>query len=133
VPSPKKYDYLFLLSGPEPHHKHLREKMILLAERVPKKKCALVTSSFPEKIPVNLDVFCYPHRPKLQELVSCSEKIVCRSGYSTLMDLHLAGKKDLILVPTPGQTEQEYLGNLWAEKYGHACIRESQVLQHIQS
>ena len=44
-----------------------------------------------------------------------SEYIVVRSGYSTVMDL-LAVKRNAILVPTPGQTEQEYLGKYLHEK-----------------
>jgi UDP-N-acetylglucosamine:LPS N-acetylglucosamine transferase len=44
-----------------------------------------------------------------------SQYIVARSGYSTIMDL-LAVKKNAILVPTPGQTEQEYLGYYLHEK-----------------
>ena len=35
--------------------------------------------------------------------------VICRSGYSTIMDLVRQNKK-AILIPTPGQTEQEYLG-----------------------
>jgi UDP-N-acetylglucosamine:LPS N-acetylglucosamine transferase len=34
--------------------------------------------------------------------------VIGRSGYSTIMDL-VAMKKKAILIPTPGQTEQEYL------------------------
>ena len=37
-----------------------------------------------------------------------AKKITCRSGYSTLMDLAVLGLK-ATLIPTPGQTEQEYL------------------------
>lgn len=35
--------------------------------------------------------------------------VVARSGYSTLMDVQAMGVRHLLLVPTPGQTEQEYL------------------------
>ena len=34
--------------------------------------------------------------------------VICRSGYSTLMDL-MRLRKRAFLIPTPGQTEQEYL------------------------
>jgi len=37
--------------------------------------------------------------------------IVSRTGYTTLMDLATIGRTAL-LVPTPGQAEQEYLGHL---------------------
>ena len=39
-----------------------------------------------------------------------SEMIICRSGYTTIMDL-IKIKKQAILIPTPGQTEQEYLAS----------------------
>lgn len=44
-------------------------------------------------------------------LIKNASLVICRSGYSTLMDLSVFGKKAL-LVPTPGQTEQEYLGQM---------------------
>ena len=44
-----------------------------------------------------------------------SDLIVCRSGYSTILDLVALGKKTL-LIPTPGQTEQEYLAKLYEEQ-----------------
>ena len=45
---------------------------------------------------------------ELFQLILCSEIIISRGGYSTLMDLAVLNKK-CIFVPTPGQTEQEYL------------------------
>ena len=40
--------------------------------------------------------------------MAACEIIVARSGYSTVMDLAKMGKK-AVFIPTPGQTEQEYL------------------------
>ncbi|RYE25370.1 MAG: hypothetical protein EOP51_04305, partial [Sphingobacteriales bacterium] len=48
-------------------------------------------------------------KEQLQPLLEKASIVICRSGYSTLMDLVALNKK-AILVPTPGQTEQEYLG-----------------------
>lgn len=48
-----------------------------------------------------------------------AEVVIARSGYSTLMDIFFT-KAPCILIPTPGQTEQEYLANLWQEK--NLCI-----------
>lgn len=45
----------------------------------------------------------------LQAEIERSEVVIARSGYSTVMDMHALGKK-VIFIPTPGQTEQEYLG-----------------------
>ena len=42
-----------------------------------------------------------------------AEKIIARSGYSTIMDLHALGALEKAeLHPTPGQSEQEYLSSL---------------------
>ena len=51
-----------------------------------------------------------PHLPTelLQWYMQEAKEIVCRSGYSSIMDLHTIGRK-AYLIPTPGQTEQEYL------------------------
>lgn len=47
--------------------------------------------------------------------------IIARSGYSTIMDLHTLGVLDRAeLIPTPGQTEQQYLAHaIGEETYRH--------------
>ena len=46
----------------------------------------------------------------LASILLQAKEIICRSGYSTLMDLHALNCLDKAeLIPTPGQTEQEYL------------------------
>ena len=62
----------------------------------------------------------------LAQLLSQAQLIVCRSGYSTLMDLHVLGKKAL-LVPTKGQAEQEYLARHFRDQFGWATIAESAI------
>lgn len=47
--------------------------------------------------------------------MSKAEWVISRSGYSTVMDIAMLGKK-AILVPTPGQPEQEYLGEYLSAK-----------------
>jgi hypothetical protein len=44
----------------------------------------------------------------LEGWLRASRVVLCRSGYSTIMDLAALGVR-AVLVPTPGQTEQEYL------------------------
>lgn len=44
----------------------------------------------------------------MQAMILQSDIIVCRSGYSSIMDL-ISLQKPAILIPTPGQPEQEYL------------------------
>jgi UDP-N-acetylglucosamine:LPS N-acetylglucosamine transferase len=45
---------------------------------------------------------------ELQPLIESAAVVISRSGYSTVMDLSALEKK-AIFIPTPGQTEQEYL------------------------
>ncbi|MFT3737574.1 MAG: glycosyltransferase [Breznakibacter sp.] len=56
-----------------------------------------------------------PHLPtnQMENLLRRCEMVICRSGYSSVMDLCAMGSK-AILIPTPGQSEQEYLAkHLW--------------------
>ena len=49
---------------------------------------------------------------QLEQTFNESEIVLCRSGYTTIMDLVKLEKK-AFFIPTPGQYEQEYL----AEKF----------------
>ncbi len=53
--------------------------------------------------------------PVLAKQITNAEYIICRGGYTSLMEL-IPFEKKLIIIPTPGQTEQEYLGAYWQEK-----------------
>ena len=52
---------------------------------------------------------------ELQECIEAADLIIGRSGYSTVMDMNALGKK-AVFIPTPGQTEQEYLAKRLMEK-----------------
>ena len=66
-------------------------------------------------------------KEELKKLILSSKKIICRSGYSTLMDMHLLGKKELVLIPTPGQSEQEYLADYWKQKFGTEHLPQNKI------
>ncbi|MFT3909775.1 MAG: glycosyltransferase [Ferruginibacter sp.] len=63
----------------------------------------------------NISVFNHLPASGLNELIQRSKLVVARCGYSTIMDLVALNQK-AILVPTPGQTEQEYLARYLKEK-----------------
>jgi predicted glycosyltransferase len=65
----------------------------------------------------------YDHLPAagLEPLIRSAGQIICRSGYSTVMDLMRLGRR-AIMVPTPGQTEQEYLGHYLASRGWAVCV-----------
>lgn len=126
-PAEKKYDYLVLISGPEPQSTKLKNMLLHKIAGFPDLKFALVSPSGTKINADNMDVFIAPTNQQLSEIICASEKIICRSGYSTLMDLHQLDKKKLVLIPTPGQTEQEYLAEYWHKKYFSETCKQNNI------
>ncbi len=103
---------LILLSGPEPQRSMLSA---LLWDQLQHHKGKVVFVAGSEAAPqpaATIPQHITYHKTlsggQLAATITAADLIICRSGYSTLMDLILLGKKAL-LIPTPGQTEQEYL------------------------
>jgi uncharacterized protein (TIGR00661 family) len=118
ITTSKKYDLLVLLSGPEPQRTIFEN--ILLAQLKNIDGRIVLVRGLPgngSKIfAANNNLVIHDHLPahELNELIQQSENIIARCGYSTVMDL-LTLQQKAILVPTPGQTEQEYLANYLLE------------------
>jgi len=102
---------LIMLSGPEPQRTKL-EKIIL--EQIPGVPVStIILQGLPgmqETKKVGPRHILVPHLPSalLKSLIIKARYIICRSGYTSIMDLVKMQKKAMI-IPTPGQTEQEYL------------------------
>ncbi len=108
---PKVYDCMVLLSGPEPQRTLLEEK--LMAELLGcKEKVVFISGKIEPKQTVetkgNITFYNFMQTQQLEQTLNESEMVVCRSGYTTVMDLAKLEKKALF-IPTPGQFEQEYL------------------------
>ncbi len=107
---PIKYDILALLSGPEPQRTIFENLVKVQLKNLPF-KCIIVQGKTEiEEISVdgNVEIVSHLKEKELNDLIASSNIIISRSGYSTIMDL-IQLKKRAIIVPTPGQTEQEYL------------------------
>jgi UDP:flavonoid glycosyltransferase YjiC (YdhE family) len=113
-----KYDALFLLSGPEPQRTRLER---LLRKQIPALPGRYLmvqgkTEAYEEStLSSNCKIISFLTSDQLNAVMAASKLVVCRSGYSTLMDLVKMGKPAL-LIPTPGQTEQEYLAEYLDEQ-----------------
>ncbi len=106
-----KNDLLIILSGPEPQRSMLEEKIIHQLKGINRQ--AVLVRGLPEvtkAMEVSGSVTVFNHLPsaELNEWIEKSAWVIGRCGYSTVMDL-MKLKKKCILIPTPGQTEQEYL------------------------
>jgi UDP:flavonoid glycosyltransferase YjiC (YdhE family) len=110
---------LILISGPEPQRTEFEN--ILFEQLVGLSMQIVVVRGLPGteiSIPLEregLKIYNNLSTDELNELMNRSEFIIARSGYSTIMDL-VKLKRNAILVPTPGQTEQEYLARYMHEK-----------------
>jgi uncharacterized protein (TIGR00661 family) len=116
--NPINYKLLILLSGPEPQRTIL-ENIFLNELKSSHDKTILVRGLPGEKksmgVPSNVEVYNHLSASELNKKICQSELVICRSGYSTVMDLARLGKKS-IMIPTLGQTEQEYLADYLFEK-----------------
>jgi len=112
---PKQYDVLILLSGPEPQRTVLEQKIIGRLETVRDKKILLVRGVMDEgatEIPAYVTVKNFLSGTELEDALNSSDMVIARSGYSTAMDVIKTERKG-VFIPTPGQTEQEYLAAYW--------------------
>ncbi len=108
---------LVLLSGPEPH-RTIFEKKIIAQQKKFRISITLVRGlpASTEKLNADgLTAHNYLDAEALQDAISNSSVVIARSGYSTIMDLVRMQKK-MILAPTPGQGEQEYLAKHISKK-----------------
>ena len=117
---------LLLLSGPEPQRTLLEEKLLeelkdypgpfVLVRGLPGETTAL---------PVMERGRVYNHLPAddLEEVIARASLVIARCGYSTVMDL-AAMQKRSILIPTPGQTEQDYLAKHLMQLNFALCIEQ---------
>jgi uncharacterized protein (TIGR00661 family) len=108
----KKYDYLVLISGPEPQRTIFEDLMleelkkisgkIILVRGLPGDEKTLIQNN--DKI----EIHNHLSSVALNRAILQSGIVICRSGYTSIMDLIKLDQK-AVLIPTPGQTEQEYL------------------------
>ncbi len=109
-----KRKILVILSGPEPARSKLETKI----------KSVLLGQDYMLIRGTTSKGQCNPNNREVDMLTSCeinneicsSELVICRSGYSSIMDLMKLGS-NAILIPTPGQYEQEYLAERLSSLY----------------
>jgi len=122
-----EFDVLAILSGPEPQRTILEN--ILLEQLAAYKGKAAIVRGLPGETKTlqvpELTIFNHLPPAELCEIISGSKLIISRSGYTTVMDLVSLRKKS-IMIPTPGQTEQEYLGQYLMQKKLCVCIQQHQ-------
>jgi hypothetical protein len=124
-----RYQAMFILSGPEPHRSILEEMIIegcgetgagtLLVRGIP-------GTRFKREIRGSMEIVSCLESAAMLQAIRASKIIICRSGYSSVMDMLVLGRQ-AVLIPTPGQTEQEYLGRWLGDKGWFRVVRQKDI------
>ena len=123
----KKYDLLIMLSGPEPQ-RTVFEEMVLMGLKNYTGQ-ALLVRGLPQNTEViktvlpTFEIKNHLSATELNRVILQSRVIICRCGYSTIMDL-VKLQRNAILVPTPGQAEQEYLAAYLHKQKLFFCVNQ---------
>ena len=127
MPDEKIYDLAVIISGPEPQRTFFEN--LLLKELENYKQACLFVRGLPAGVQIckckNVQVEIHDHlsAEELSKAIQQSRLIISRSGYTTVMDLIKLQQK-AILIPTPGQTEQEYLAESLMAKKIFYCTKQ---------
>ncbi len=122
-------DHLFIsLSGPEPQRSILEEKIVAAIAHY--NGSAVIVRGLPvekKMIPSTNSIRFYNHLEsgEFTNELNKAAYVISRTGYSTIMDIASTGKKS-ILIPTPGQTEQEYLAKHCLQQQIAYCISQKE-------
>ncbi len=106
-----KYELMVILSGPEPQRTMLEERLIEELETYNGEVIFIKGKVEPEQkkeTVKNVTYYNFMTSTEIETAFNESEMVLCRSGYTTVMDLAKLEKK-AFFIPTPGQFEQEYL------------------------
>lgn len=115
-PQNYKYDFVIVISGPEPQ-RTIFEKSVLEKVKTLNMQGVVVLGrpeliSTKNKIGDHITVYSHLASKELEEVIINSKTVISRPGYSSIMDIVALGKQ-AVFIPTPGQTEQEYLAEYY--------------------
>lgn len=128
----EEVDILVMLSGVEPQRSYLEERIIQQAQHIKNRKFLFlkgIVDGDKKKIESHIKILPFASGKQLNDLLLKANIVICRSGYSSVMDLYYLGKK-VIFIPSKGQTEQEYLAEL-ASSRGFA-VKVTEVEMNLE-
>lgn len=130
----EKFDLLILLSGPEPQRTIFEKELffqlkqycgnVLFVRGLPGGNETLATQTNKN---CTIQIRNHLVAQELCHAIKQAKMIISRSGYTTIMDLIKLQKKG-ILVPTPGQTEQEYLAQYLMQQQLFYSVQQQDFL-----
>jgi len=118
-----------ILSGPEPQREILKQKLVTLFKD--KEPITVMLEGKPGMaagIVRNGNITFYNHLPasRMKDMITGSDYVITRSGYTTIMEL-VSLNCTALLIPTPGQTEQEYLAEYLSEMGWFRTVSQNEM------
>lgn len=128
------YELAVILSGPEPQ-RGILEQILLCELKDYNGRIIMIRGVVEAEQKVqkkdNFQIYNFMTSEALEEVINQSELIICRPGYTSLLDLVKLQKK-LFVIPTPGQYEQEYLARrLTRNNLAGSCRQKEFCLEKI--
>jgi uncharacterized protein (TIGR00661 family) len=124
----KDIDYLISISGPEPQRTMLEKKMLSQVNDLSGKVIITLgkTESISDFSNKNIETYSFLTKEKREDFLNRSKLVISRSGYSTILDLAVIGTRAL-MIPTPGQIEQVYLGKYHNKKGTFYSVNQEKI------
>ncbi len=124
----KDIDFLISISGPEPQ-RTIFEKKIFSQINYLNGNIVITLGKSDENKDINegsIKIYSFLNKDEREDFLNRSKLIISRSGYSTLLDLAVLGSKSL-MIPTPGQVEQEYLSYYHNQKGTFYSVKQNNI------
>lgn len=122
-------DLLVIISGPEPRRSEFLSQIKEILKPIKHLKIVGVEGNVEAEVKKTSEIplwYNFLNSDTLNTLVNRSRMVLCRAGYSSIMDLAKL-EKPAILIPTKGQSEQEYLSSHLDGKMGFTTILETEL------
>jgi hypothetical protein len=125
-----KNSLLYLLSGPEPARSKFEARLLKIG-LIDTFQIKLIrgTKAMHENAVDEINSIDLTTVDEVNRALLTSEIVLCRPGYSTVMDLMTLGKA-AIYVPTPGQPEQELLGKQLSKLKQGIVLKEKDLTEN---
>ena len=126
---PQDIDVLILLSGPEPNRTLLEIKLTSIFKTSSKKVYliqGIVEKTQKTTKENQLTIVNFMLTKQLEHTLNLSKMVICRAGYSSVLDL-VSLRKKALLIPTKFQNEQEYLAKYLQQKGYFSFVKERKV------
>lgn len=121
-------DYFISISGPEPQRTNFEK--IILSQVDSLQGNIVINLGKPEQKKImekdNVKVYSIMDRETQIDHLNRAKMVISRSGYTTVMEILELGKKALF-IPTPGQTEQEYLSEVYQKRNWFYSVKQSKI------